>query len=82
MRAAGLPVPAMHDRHSPLSRAHSQAGFVTALVLPLWGVLAGPLFAGIVDVGPVMRGMAANLARYRQMVLAGTGGGGAAAQPQ
>ena len=39
LRRAGLPVLAMHDRNAPLSRAHSQAGFITALVLPLWSLL-------------------------------------------
>lgn len=45
-----------------------QAGFITALVLPLWSHLLEPAFAQVMDVRAIVAGMRANLARYTELI--------------
>ena len=58
----------MNDRLKPIPRPNMQAGFISALVLPLWNHLAEPAFAQIMDVTPVLEGLHENLDRYMDMI--------------
>lgn len=58
----------MHDRFKPIPRPNMQAGFISALVLPLWTTLVDPVFAQIMDVSAIANGMKANLGRYTEMI--------------
>ena len=70
LREQGLMVPPMNDRSKPIPRPNMQAGFITALVLPLWAHLVEPAFAQVLDVREIVAGMRANLARYLELVAA------------
>ena len=65
MRHSSLAVPAMYDRAavpaSPTHRVQTQAAFITILVLPMWSLLAGPVFQRLVVVDDVVRSLTANL---------------------
>ncbi len=70
LREHQLAVPPMHDRYKPIPRPNMQAGFISALVLPLWTHLVDPVFAQIMDVKDITNGMRANLGRYTDIIKA------------
>jgi hypothetical protein len=66
MRDVGLPVPPMHDRGTAGRGSNIQAGFITALVLPMWASLADPVLSGVLCVDEVLGGIRGNLSRHLQ----------------
>lgn len=79
MTAAGLvPLPLMFDRQAasaagPTHGSNLAAGFMTALVLPLWNSLADPVLVqgGVLDVSEVVKALKCNLGRHLGLIEEG-----------
>jgi hypothetical protein len=68
LREHGLVVPPMHDRSKHIPRPNMQAGFITALVLPLWNCLMEPAFKQLLDASEIVSGLKTNLGTYTDMI--------------
>lgn len=82
LKEASLTVPPMHDRVKPIPRPNMQAGFITALVLPLWTLMTEPAFQQIMHIEEILDGLKTNLNTYKDMIEAGKAAAAVAAAQQ
>lgn len=69
MRDYGLPVPPMHDRnHQSLSSSNMVAGFMKALVIPLWESLNHRVVQSICRIDPVLNGLQQNFTKHLEII--------------
>jgi 3'5'-cyclic nucleotide phosphodiesterase len=65
----GFVLPQMHDRKNPIPRARMQAGFIAALVLPLWRTFTEMPFSEKIDVHHIVDKLEETLHHYTDITL-------------